>query len=108
MHKLKYLFLLILCVAAVGGSRRVAAQDAGAVLAAGGGQTLRQSDVDAVIEFYEWAFETSFTADQRERFEGFLTADFRRNPGGTRREIEEVTGTFARIRAADEDVRRKT
>ena len=45
-----------------------------------GMQPLRQSDVDRLIEFYEWAFEVKFADGQREQMRARSRPNFARTP----------------------------
>jgi len=107
MNTFKYLFLLILCIGSIGNLNNLYSQNGSDQVLVAGKKTLKQSDVDTLIEFYEWAFETKFTETQREKFQALVTADFRRNPTKERASIDEVLKTFAQISAASEDVQQK-
>lgn len=69
LDKLKNLLLLISYLAAIGTGSVVSAQNDNKVLVLASGKTLRQSDIAAVVKFYECAFETKFTAAQRDEFQ---------------------------------------
>ncbi|MCD9186084.1 MAG: hypothetical protein LUM44_06605 [Pyrinomonadaceae bacterium] len=107
MNTFKYLFLLILCIGSIGSFNNIFAQDKTDQVLVAGKKPLKQSDVDTLIEFYEWAFETRFTETQRSKFQSLVTADFRRNQAKERASIDEVLKTFAQISAAPEDVQQK-
>ena len=62
MNRLKFLLLAILCLGISGSLTSAAAQTSSGKVLVSGKQTLRQVDVDTIIKFYEWAFETEFTA----------------------------------------------
>jgi hypothetical protein len=106
MNKIKYLFISFLCAALLGGAAiiNVSAQTSDKVLVSASGKTLRQSDVNTLIEFYEWAFETRFDAGQRATLQKSTEDEFRADPKGSRQAIDDVVSTFAQILAADEDV----
>lgn len=108
--KIKYLFLLILCLNLPGAANSVAAQTGAGdrVLTAVGKRALRQSDINKLIEFYEWAFETGFTAEQRERFAEYTRNEFRSDASGSSKTIEDIVSTLPKILAADEAVQRET
>lgn len=107
MNNIKYLFLLILCVGIIGGITHVAAQNGGDVLAAAEGKSLRQSEVDKVIEFYEWAFETKFTGEQRSEFSSIQTENFRKDAAGEKKGISDILNTFAAVRAKNDNDQNK-
>lgn len=103
-NRLRYLPLLILCAAIFGLPGRVAAQNgngADKVLVAGG-QALRQSDVDRLIEFYEWAFGTRFSADERARYQAFVIEGFRQDAAESRKATDTLISAFAKILSRDE------
>lgn len=109
MNKTKYLLTLLLCAALVGGAGilNVSAQN-DKVLVSASGKILRQSDVDTLIEFYEWAFETRFTAAQRADIQRYTESEFRAAPKDSRAAVDDVVNTFPQIIAASEDVQAAT
>jgi hypothetical protein len=109
MNKIKSLFLLALIVGLMGGlTIRISAQTGNKVLVSAGGKNLKQSDVDQLIKFYEWAFEAQFNSTQRRDFEEYTTREFRHDPVGSRATIDDITGTLPKILAAAEDVQAET
>jgi hypothetical protein len=100
MNKLKFIFLLILCAASIGGLTNISAQTSDRVLVAGN-STLRQSEVDKLIEFYEWAFETSFTKKERVRYQAFVVEGFRQDPAEARKSADVLIKVLAQVRAKD-------
>jgi hypothetical protein len=107
MNKLKYFLLLVLCAGLIGSAPSVSAQS-GKVLVSAGGKQLRQSDVDKMIQFYEWAFETEFSADQRARFTENTVEEFRANPAESRATTDSLLESIARIFASSEAAQQKT
>lgn len=108
-NRLKYLPLLILCAAAFGVPGSVAAQSgngADRVLVAGP-QALRQSEVDRLIEFYEWAFGTRFSADERARYQSFAVEGFRRDAAASRKGADALLSEYAKILTRDEATQQK-
>lgn len=110
MNKLKYLFLLALCAGLIGGAwaSSVSAQTGDDRVLVAGKKPLKQSDVSGMIEFYEWAFETTFSGDEREKFQEYTALEYRGDPAGSRRTIDDIVGTLPQILAAEADVQRKT
>lgn len=97
MNKLKYLFLAILCAAFfVGAAANVSAQT----------KTIKR-DAAGMIEFYEWAFDTDFSADERIEMERFLEKDFREDAATARSETDKVAATFAGIKRMNSEARRE-
>lgn len=87
---------MMLCFGVIGAVWNVSAQTGGnKILVAAGGETLKQSDVDGLIEFYEWAFETKFTGVQREQYSQLKKAEFRRDPANAKKGNSEVSGFLA-------------
>jgi hypothetical protein len=109
MDTIKYLFIIILCAGLVGGAATaVSAQTGDRVVAATGKKQLRQSDINKLIEFYEWVFEAKFTGEQRERFQEYTAEEFRNDPAGSRHTIDDIKTTLPQILAADAGVQAET
>lgn len=107
INKIKTLFFILLCLGLAGGTTNVFAQTGDKILVAGK-KSLKQSDVSKLIDFYEWAFETKFSGEQREKFEDYTIAEFRSDAMGSRATIDDIIGTLPKILAADESVQRET
>lgn len=107
MNKVVCLLLLLLCAASLCGSANVRAQGVGDKLLVEGKKQLRQSDVNGMIEFYEWAFEAKFTGEQREEFQSLTEADFRKDPAASRKGIDDLLEMSAKVKALDENRRRE-
>ena len=111
MNKLKYLFIFALCAGLMSGAAAadVSAQTTGndKILVAGK-KPLKQSEVNGMVEFYEWAFETKFSNAQREDFQANTELEYRSDPAGSRGSIDDILGTLPQILAAEEDVQRET
>ena len=107
MNKLNYIVLVILCVGLFGGLTNISAQNGGKILVADK-KPLRQSDIKGLIEFYEWAFEAKFTANERKRFQTFTEDEYRANPTESRKTIDDIINTFSQIRAASEELQTET
>ena len=102
-----YLLLLVLCVGLTYGSVKVSAQTGGGGVLVAGATQLRQSDVDAMVDFYEWAIDVKFTAGQRAKFQSLTEADFRNDPVAARKGIDELLDMSAKVKAMDENRRRE-
>ncbi|HJQ34584.1 MAG TPA: hypothetical protein VJ866_20555 [Pyrinomonadaceae bacterium] len=100
-------FLLALCVCLLSVPAGVAAQTAGDRVLVEGKQQLRQSDVDGMVKFYEWALDAKFNAAQREKFQTLTEADFRRDPAASRKGIDDLLAMGAKVEALDESRRRE-
>jgi hypothetical protein len=110
INKLSVIFSLFFCLAVCGGAAiQVAAQTGGddKVLVASGRQQLRQSDVDSVIEFYEWAFQARFTDDERGRFQAITIAAFRQDAAESRKGADALIEVLAKVRTRDEATQQK-
>lgn len=107
INKLKYL-LLVLCVGLIGGTINISAQSNDSVLVSAKGKTLKQSDVDKLIQFYEWAFQAEFNSTQKADFKEHTEKEFRSNPTESRKTIDDIVTTLPKILAADEDVQKDT
>lgn len=103
---MKYLFILLMIFAVWGGAIEANAQ-AGRTLVSSK-QPLRQADVDTLIEFYEWAFEGAFTGEQRDELTRQTVAEYKAKPAESRRTLDDIIQTFAKIKLADDDVQRAT
>jgi hypothetical protein len=108
MNKLKYLLFVALCAFLVGAISNVSAQTGDKVLVSAGGKQLRGSDVNRMIQFYEWAFEAQFSAEQCARFAEYTAQEFRNNPSNARATIDDIVGMLPKILAAAEDVQAET
>lgn len=107
-NKFIYLFLMILCFGLAISAVNVLAQTGGDKVLVAEKKPLKQSEVNSLIEFYEWAFETKFNDSQRDKFQWFTERDYRAKPETVRGEINTISETFVKIKASDEDVQRKT
>jgi hypothetical protein len=66
-----------------------------------GNTPLRSSQIEAVIEFYEWAFGTTFTSAERGRFEE-LTAEYhRQDPERSAKENDTLVKALAIVKSKD-------
>jgi predicted enzyme related to lactoylglutathione lyase len=102
INKIKYLFLLILCAGVIGVVTKVSAQNGDKVLVMVCGKSLKQSDIDKLIKFYEWAFQTEFTAEQREQFQQLKEAEFRNNPVEAKKGNDDIGGFLPKVRASSQ------
>jgi predicted enzyme related to lactoylglutathione lyase len=110
INKLSIIFSLFFCLAVFGGAAvQLPAQTGGGdkILVTSGRQQLRQSDVDSVIEFYEWAFQARFTGDERERFQAIMVAAFRQDAAESRKGADALIEVLAKVRARDEAAQQK-
>ena len=106
--KLKYIFLVVLCAGMIGGALNIHGQVSDKVLISASGKSLRQSDIDRMIEFYEWAFQAEFNGAQRADFQRFTEREFRANPAEARATVDDIVKTLPQILAASEDVQAET
>ncbi len=98
-------FFLILGLIVSAGAFAARAQAGGDKVLVAGAKPLRQSDVDALVEFYEWAFGASFSASERGRFRELTASDHRANPAASRRGIDDLLASFNEVKALGEDER---
>lgn len=109
INKIKYLFLLVLCAAIFGGAvANISAQANDRVLITAKAKSLKQSDVDKMIEFYEWAFQAQFSSAQRRDFQKYTEQEFKSDPAASRATIDDIVKTLPQILAATEDVQAET
>ena len=108
MSILKYFFLTALCAFLIGGAMNISAQTPDKTLVSAKGKTLRQSDVDKLIEFYEWAFQAEFSSVQRRDFQENTANEFRADPIESRKTVDDIVTTLPKILAAEEDVQSET
>jgi hypothetical protein len=83
---------LAMCFSAFGQADRVLV---------GGKAPLRVSQVNAVVEFYEWAFDTTFTGAERSRFEEMTTAYHKQDPERSKKETETIVKALALVKSKD-------
>ncbi|HEX8287505.1 MAG TPA: hypothetical protein VF556_05915 [Pyrinomonadaceae bacterium] len=100
--------MLVLCAGLVNAAINVSAQNARDRVLVTGKKSLKQSEVENLIKFYEWAFETEFTADERDRFQSYTISEFRSDPNASRATIDDIITTLPRILAAPVDVQTGT
>jgi hypothetical protein len=81
----------------------VRAQASGERALTQGKNPLRQAEIETMIEFYEWMFESEFTADERERFQEYTIKEFKANPTTGRQTVDEIVKTLPRLRELDSD-----
>lgn len=108
MNKLKSILSLILCFVCIGGATAVNAQSGADKVLVAGKKPLRQSEVNRLIEFYEWLLDATFTADERGQFQKYVEADFRQDAAAARKNADEALAAFAKVRALDADGQRTT
>ena len=108
MNTLKYFFLTALCAVLIGGAMNVSAQMPDKTLVSAKGKTLRQSDINKLIEFYEWAFQTQFNSAQRRDFQQNTENEFRADPVESRKTVDDIVITLPKILAAEDDVQAET
>jgi hypothetical protein len=106
MNKAGYLLLLLLCAGLLCGTTNVWAQGAGDKVLVRGEKQLRQSDVDGMIEFYEWALGAKFTGEERAKFQSLAETDFRNDPAASRKGVDDLLEMSAKVKALDENRRR--
>lgn len=100
--------MVVLCAGLIFGVLDASAQTNDKVLVSASGKSLRQSDIDKMIEFYEWAFEKEFDSTQRADFQRFTEREFRANPAESRATVDDIVKTLPKILAASEDVQAAT
>lgn len=109
INKLQIFFLLIFCAAFVGCTNDVAAQRGNSsdkVLIAGK-SGIKQSEINKLIEFYEWAFETRFSADERARYQAFVVGGFRQDAAEGRRNADSLLAAYDKVRVKDGETQAK-
>lgn len=105
--KYSRLLMLALCLCLTCGPTMVSAQTGGAKVLVAGATQLRQSDVDAMVEFYEWAIDVKFTGAQRAKFQSITEDDFRQDPATARKGVDDLLGMRAQVKAMNEGRRRE-
>lgn len=103
---MRYLFILLMIFALTGSTINTYAQADKTLVQAK--QPLKQADVDTLIEFYEWAFEASFTGSQRDELTRHTVAEYKAKPAESRRTLDDIIQTFAKIKQADSDLQQAT
>lgn len=99
MNKFKILLTIMICIAAIGAGNYISAQQG---ISGGKGQLIKQSEINQLIEFYEWAFETKFTADERERYQAFVVEGSRQDAEEARKSADVLIKVLAKIRVSGE------
>lgn len=102
------LLLLTTFAAVLCGTVFSATARAGAVRIQGEGKaSLKQAEIDKLIEFYQWAFEARFTPGERERFAQLSAEYYRQNPEGARKDAAALIAVYAKVRAKDDTAQRE-
>jgi hypothetical protein len=110
MNNLRSLFFTILCCSVIFGTSDVVRAQSGTgsdkVLVAGK-SGVTQSDVDKLIQFYEWAFRTGFTADERKSYRSLVVGGFREDPATSRRNTDTLLSVLPKVLSADAEAQAK-
>lgn len=101
MKRAIIVFCLALGVVIFSGAPAAFAQNGADRILVAGRQPLRQSEVDRMIEFFEWAFETEFTGDERGRYRAMIVDEFRQNAAEGRQNVDVLINALAKVRAND-------
>jgi hypothetical protein len=96
-------YKLVLVFAVVIALATAAFAQADQVLVSGKNQ-LKRSEINTMIDFYEWALEAKFSDSQRERFAEYTVNEFKANPAEARKTVSEIVTTYPRLKAAQPDV----
>jgi hypothetical protein len=107
INNLRIFFCVILCTVIFAGVNQMSAQTGVDRVLVAGKQPLRQSKIDKVIEFYEWAFETDFSANERARFQATLIEAFRQDAATSHQNADILVNALAKIRTNDEAAQNK-
>lgn len=115
ISKIKYFLIAVLTIGLVGGAMNVSAQygtgNGDGTLVSAGGEKLRQSDINEIISFYEWAFQTKFNSNQRERFQEIKEDEFRNDPAGSRKGNDDLINVYYQVKTKSQseqaELRRK-
>ena len=82
----------------------ISAQAAGSkVLVTAQNESLNKSDIDEVINFYEWAFSAKFTSEQRNEYQSIKLNEFRKDPDETRKSIDNLISNYTQALAKNEE-----
>jgi hypothetical protein len=108
MNKKLYLLVLILCLAAIHCAYSVSASaQTDDKILADGNPPLKQSEMNTMIDFYEWALEKDFTPPQRQRFIELSVASYREDVAGSRKGADALFEVFGKVRRLSEDEQQK-
>ncbi|MDZ8134719.1 MAG: hypothetical protein RM049_05365 [Nostoc sp. DedQUE04] len=105
MNKFKYFSILFLSIVLMDGATiKISAQAAGTkVLVTAQNESLNKSDIDKVIAFYEWVFSGKFTSEQRNEYQSIKLNEFRKDPDGTRKSIDNLISNYTQALAKTEE-----
>jgi hypothetical protein len=109
MNKLKILFLVTLCAVIVGCADDVSAQrgSGSGTVPVAGKNGISQSEINKLIKFYEWAFEASFSPDERARYQTSVVDGFRQNAAEGRKNADSLLSAYDKVRAKDAETQAK-
>ncbi|MDF5713335.1 MAG: hypothetical protein PUP93_05470 [Rhizonema sp. NSF051] len=104
MKKSKDFSIIVLCLILVCGTTINNSAQAGGskVLVTAANESLSKSDVDKVIDFFEWAFAKKFTSEQRSAYYSIKSNDYQKDPAGTRKSIDNIISTYTQVRVKNE------
>ena len=88
MNKLKNLFLLAVCAVVVGSAMNVSAQS--------------NAQIDKVVQYYEWLFETQFSSAQRNAYREIKNEDYQNDPAGEKKGADDLIKNFSTIKSKSE------
>ncbi|WP_448273709.1 hypothetical protein [Nostoc sp. DSM 114160] len=105
MNKFKYFSILFLSIVLMDGATiNIFAQAAVTkVLVTAQNESLNKSDIDKVIAFYEWAFSGKFTNEQRNEYQSIKLNEFRKDPDGTRKSIDNLISNYTQALTKNEE-----
>jgi hypothetical protein len=102
-----YILVLILCLTAIHCAYTISAQTTDDKILASGNQPLKQSEMNAMIDFYEWALERDFTPAQRARFIELSVAAYQENVTASRKGADALLEVFGKVRNLKADEQQK-
>jgi hypothetical protein len=108
MNKKLYLLVLIFCLAAIHCAYSVSASaQIDDKILADGNPPLKQSEMNTMIDFYEWALEKDFTPPQRQRFIELSIASYKENVAESRKAADALFEVFGKVRRLSQDEQQK-
>ncbi|MEP0918638.1 hypothetical protein NC981_17545 [Leptolyngbya sp. DQ-M1] len=101
---LKYLPVVALSIVLTGGATKglTAQTTRSQALLIAQNQSLDRSDINQVIDFYEWVFRAKFTPAQRSEFQSITLNRFNQDPAGTKKSIDELIANYTEVIAQPE------
>lgn len=98
MNKIKNILLIVLCAAIFGTASGVSAQKNNTDKSA-----ITQTELNKLVEFFEWAFESKFTAAERKKYNALVIKEYKQNPEESRKNADVLIAVLNKVTSLNEE-----